>query len=185
MRETGTNEKQHSPIKLALAAGLTVLFIVVVAVQVKTYSGDSTSGTHKPGATAQTEQNDDAKVGQAESPGDDKPVVQWPAVDLDECIAYDPFAAPAALDPKEQAQANRHDAEEARRRELELARQRAARAQALSDLKAAGVRAVIKGPGQSVAILGANTIRVGEEIHGHRVVAIDSHGIVLEPIADQ
>jgi hypothetical protein len=106
----GTGEKQQSSIKLALAAGLTVVFIVVVAIQVKTYSGDGTSSTHEPGVTAQAEQNDEATVGQAESSVDDKPVVQWPAVDLDECIAYDPFAAPAALDSKEREQVNLHDA---------------------------------------------------------------------------
>ncbi len=185
MRETRTGERQQSPIKLALAAGLSVVFIVVVVVQVKTYSGDGTSSTHEPAVAAQAEQNDDATAGQAESFVDDKPVAQWPTVDLDECIAHDPFAAPAGLALDEQEQASRHDAEDARRRELERERQRASQAQALSELKEAGVRAILKGPDHSMAILGTGIVRVGEEIHGHRVVAIDTHGIVLEPIADQ
>ena len=185
MLETGTGEKQQSPIKLALAVGLTVVFLVVVAVQVKTYSGNVTSGTRQPRAAAHVKQDDDAPVEQDGYSSDDKRVVQWPSVDLGDCIAYDPFASPEDLNSKEHEQANLHDTEEAHRRELELARKRAVQAQALSDLKEAGVRAVIQGPGQNVAILGADTIRVGEEIHGHRVVAIDSHGIVLEPITDQ
>jgi hypothetical protein len=185
MRETRTGERQQSPIKLALAAGLSVVFIVVVVVQVKSYSGDATASTHESGVTAQAEQHDDAMVGEAESFVDDKPVVQWPTVDLDECIAHDPFAAPTGLAPNEQEQANRHDAEDVRRREAELARERALRTQAISELKEAGVRAILKGPDHSMAILGTGTIRVGEEIYGYRVVAIDTHGIVLEPITDQ
>ena len=69
--------------------------------------------------------------------------------------------------------------------ELELAQERAVRAKAISDLKEAGVRAILKGPNHHMAIVGTDTVRVGEEIHGHRVVAIDSHGIVLQPITDQ
>lgn len=185
MRDTGTGEKRQSPIKLALAVGLTVVFLVVVVVQVKTYSGNATSGTPQPRAAVHAKQNDKAMLEQDESSSNEKRVVQWPAVDLDDCIAYDPFAAPEDLDSKQHEQADMNDAEEARRRELELERRRAVQAQALSNLKEAGVRAVIQGPGQSVAILGADTIRVGQEVHGHRVVAIDSHGILLEPIADQ
>ena len=186
MSEKKTREKQQSPFKLALAVGLTVVFIVVVVIQVKTYSGDASAGTREAVADAglQGKRKDEATISLGETPGKERRIAEWPAVDIEECVEYDPFALPAEFEPKQQRQSEKGDAEAARQRELELARKQAVREEAISRLKEAGVRAIFQGPDGRTALVGEDTIRVGQEIQGHRVVAIDTRGIVLEPITD-
>lgn len=186
MREKNENNPRQNPVKLALAVGLTIVFIVVVAVQVKTYSGDatgSTSSTAPQGPMSRPGQGNQAH-GKGNASQDTNTTIPWPKVELADCTRHDPFATPDSFVVKKVTAAERTSSEDARRRELELARQRAAREQTLSKLKETGVRAIFKGPSQSVAILGDDTIRVGQEIYGYRVVAIEDNGIILEPISD-
>jgi len=182
----GEKSNRQSRTKVALAVGLTVVFIVVIVVQVRTYSGDAgvPSGI---GAQEQTARPDVADTSARPRPNPaslDTPerAAPWPKVELADCTRHDPFATPDGFIPKQEDLTEKTDSDEARQLEAEMAQKRAAQERAISELMEAGVNAILKGPDHSTAILGTYSLQVGQEIHGHRVVAIEPHGIVLEPI---
>lgn len=188
MPEANRNNNRHSRAKPALAAGLTIAFLVVVVVQVRSYSGDGDVQATVKAPTQESTVNNDASRARPRANSDDANalarVVPWPEVELADCTGHDPFATPSGFLPKQEAPAQKVDAPEDRQREIELAQKRAAQQRAISELMEAGVNAIFKGPDDhSTAVVGTYTLEVGDEIHGHRVVAIEPQGIILEPLA--
>ncbi len=186
MRDTATNRSPQSRVKLALAVGLTVVVIVVVAVQVKSYSGDAAGTTvaASPGPQENPVGGSAPARGAVHRVGGELPLrrASWPEVDVSECTVYDPFATPEHFLPKPQVHAQPEETAEARQKEVEAAQKRAAQQRAISELMEAGVNAVLVGPDRTTALIGTQRLNVGDEIHGHRVVAIEAQGIVLEPM---
>ncbi|NLS93720.1 MAG: hypothetical protein GXX96_16290 [Planctomycetaceae bacterium] len=186
MRDIATNRSPQSCVKLALAIGLTVIFVIVVAVQVKTYSGDTAESTMAVSPAAQENpvgEGASASASLRHARGESSATrAPWPEVDVSECTVYDPFATPEYFLPKPQVHAQSEETAEARQKEIALAQKLAAQQRAISDLMEAGVNAVLVGPDRTMALIGTQQLEVGDELHGHRVVAIEAQGIVLEPL---
>ncbi len=186
MSDGKADNKRPTPFKLVLAAVLTVIFVVVVVVQVRTYSGTE---------TASTENQLRATKVRSESEGNPAPVsarcttapsaktpAQWPEVDIAQCTAYDPFKAPEGFVSSQQQDTVRKASPETRQQQIEAAQRQTAQHRAIAELMKAGVNAVLVGADRTTAIVGTQQFQVGQQIHGHRVTAIDPRGIVLEPI---
>ena len=184
MYETETAEDNRSPAKLALAIGLTIVFVVVVAVQIGNYWRDAeATGNAKPNRSPTDRLNADlARLLRANRPIDSgrEPDGRWAEVRLSECTRYDPFATPDGFILKKKEPVQQVADGEALRREIEIAQKRAAQEQLLSSLRDAGVNAVFKGSERNAAIVGTQMVRVGEDLKGFRVLAIEPDGIVIE-----
>lgn len=116
----------------------------------------------------------------------------WPTPDLQAVIRYDPFALPAAFpqpkpkvvatSPIEQNGGELPDPEEQKKNlanalqqtELELER-----------MRLQGVQVIVTQQDQYVALIGGNTVRVGDEINGFKVIAIDPSGVKVERSVQQ
>jgi hypothetical protein len=48
-------------------------------------------------------------------------------------------------------------------------------------LKAKGIALIVRSQRGAVAMVGNRAVRVGDTLEGHRVVAIDSSGVLLAP----
>jgi hypothetical protein len=184
MRELDISQEDRSPVKLALAIGLSVVFVVVVAVQVRGYMRDAegTASAKTTGTTAgrpTTDPFERSRPGRLVAPSEE-PNGQWPESDLAECMKYDPFAMPSGFSSKIEKPVEKAVDGEALEREKEIARKRAEQERQIAKLRDAGVNAILKGSDESTAILGTQMVRVGEEINGFRVRAIESDGIVVE-----
>lgn len=177
-----------TPGKMALAAALTVVFVVVLIVQ---FGGTSETGearrpktaegnprpTPRPNRSAQTAQKSPSP------PVRQLPTRTWPTLERAEVLRYDPFALPAAFSlhqPTVAASQGKHD-DEAARRQKELKQKQARRDQIIARLQQEGVKAVFGGGSEAtVAVVGTKTIRVGDKLEGFRVLAIGPNGVVLE-----
>lgn len=114
-------------------------------------------------------------------------VGNWHSPQLASVVSYDPFALPAAFPkpptPEEAALAQSAAATSSEDAAEDAAEMAAARAQAESDLvqlKQMGVKAIIERDNKLVAIVGDKTVRVGDEIHGFRVIAIKGNDVWVE-----
>lgn len=106
------------------------------------------------------------------------PSPPWPTIPLAEAAAYDPFQPlarqPAATPPLAKGRAKTNTSQDS-------APRRARPDQLLAGLRKTGTTAVLRGPHGAEAIVGRRTIRVGDELDGFRVVAIEPDGVVLQP----
>ncbi len=113
-------------------------------------------------------------------PAGQPPSPPWPSFTLAEAAAYDPFqpfpAPPATAEPMPKAAAKTKPPQDS-------AQRKARHEQALAALRKTGTTAVLRGPQGALAILGRRVIRVGDEIDGFRVVAIEPDGVVVKPAA--
>jgi hypothetical protein len=114
-------------------------------------------------------------------------VANWHSPQLANVVAYDPFALPAAFPkpptPEEAALAQSAAAtssEDAAEKEAEIAAAREKAESDLAQLKQMGVKAIIERNNKWVAIVGDKTVRVGDEIHGFRVIAIEGNDVWVE-----
>jgi len=114
-------------------------------------------------------------------------VANWHSPQLANVVAYDPFALPDAFPkpptPEEAALAQSAAAtsnEDAAEKEAELAAAREKAESDLAQLKQMGVKAIIERNNKWVAIVGDKTVRVGDEIHGFRVIAIEGNDVWVE-----
>ncbi len=107
----------------------------------------------------------------------------WPNYDLDDVAAYDPFALPSGFPapqvaeirpPNEVSQSTAQ--EEPSEEDIEMT---------LQTLQAEGVKAIIRSGDEFVAVIGEQTVRVGDKIKGFRVVAIGNDGVTIEPEVPQ
>ena len=184
MHETETAGDNRSPARLALAIGLTILFVAVVAVQIGNYwrDAEATGSAKSNGSATDRLDADRSQLPRLNRPvaADKEPDGKSPEVQLSECIRYDPFATPDGFILKKETSVQQIADSEALQREIEIAKKRAAQEQVISSLRDAGVNAVFKGSQQSTAIIGTQMVRVGEDLKGFRVLAIEPDGIVIE-----
>ncbi len=100
-----------------------------------------------------------------------------------EVLRHDPFARPAAFSQQRAtvaASQGEHN-DEAAQRQKELKQKQARRDQIIARLRQEGVKAIFGGGSEgTIAVVGAETIRVGDKLEGFRVIAIGPDGVVLE-----
>ena len=190
-RPQAPSNRGTSPFKLVLAAVLAVVFVVVVAVQFGALSGADevgTTGSDRREARREPPRRTviDANVPASPEPAKARrPAPQWPALGLADVLEYDPFAVPAAfldLQRADKARQRERQTETAARRE-ELMRRQAEQKRILDALRQEGVKAVVGSPRHGhAAIVGSQTVRVGDLLSGFRVTAVEPDGVVLEPL---
>jgi hypothetical protein len=111
---------------------------------------------------------------------------QWKSPALDEIVRYDPFALPAAFPQPAVAMppgVKGSDVVVAADTETDVEAQAQAIAgvQAkLAELQQRGVRVIIQGKKQATAVIGDRTVRVGDDVDGFTVKAIQADGVVVE-----
>ncbi len=173
----------HGRVKLALAGILTVVFVVVVVVQL---GGPTDRGGAVPQAGAKAppgppaDQNAAraAPRAAAKAAADAPPPPPWPAPSLEDALRHDPFAAPATLQTAPSAAAAK-PSEDARREAA--AKRKAELDQALARLRQEGVKVVVgSGERGNAAIVGTRVVRVGDDLNGFRVIAVEPSGIQIE-----
>lgn len=181
-----------TPGKLALIAVLAGVLVVVVAVQFG--GGSSVRQTcrpeeHKtPAATApaHTARGDVQPSTRAQA--EQNASHQWPRSELNEVLSYDPFAAPSDFfdHPNSASSTGQHKLEDGPSAQRQrLARKRAEQDQFLAQLQKSGVKAVVAAAGGRAALVGAETVRLGDVLGGFRVIAIEADGVVLERLSDE
>ena len=184
MHDSETAGDDRSPVKLAAAIGLTVVFVAVVAVQIRNFWPDAEAAGGTESYASATGRTDADRAGfprlNRMVADEAEPAAKWPQVLLSDCTRYDPFATPDGFVLKKEVRVQEEVDGEALRREIEIAKKRADQERAISSLRDAGVNAVFNGAQQSSAIIGLRTVRVGEEVEGFRVLAIEPDGIVIE-----
>lgn len=111
------------------------------------------------------------------SPAPAPALPSWPKVSGEAAAAYDPFALPDWL-ARKIAETQRLKEEQQSQPD---AGQQASMA-AVTALKDRGASALLRGEnGFAAAVVGNRVVKVGDEIEGFRVVAIDPDGLLLEP----
>lgn len=121
------------------------------------------------------------------------PVEDWPTVPLHETLAHNPFATPASLIPKVPiseselipfAQVPPKEVDDLLPVDPDQLRAHRERVRAIRELMTTGASMVMTtGDGTRVAVVNGRTIRIGDTIHGMRVTAITSEGVVLEAVS--
>ncbi len=103
----------------------------------------------------------------------------WPEISLAEARKYDPFFMPAvdatANQKSRESQLTDAMKQKAMQEQAELRRQ------ALDTLQEKGVGVVLQSGDELVAIIGSDTVRIGDVIDGFKVVDIGPDGVKLEP----
>lgn len=171
-----------TPGKKVLIAVLAVVFVVVIAVQFggsfgakQTPEGEPDREGRRPGPNGEVAAHP-AQPSQTRGKGHDT-VRPWPLFELADVADYDPFAAPKPVadrppDPPEKT--------------VDDAAEQAERDRLLEQLREEGVQAVVgSAVGGNAAVIGSQTVRVGDVLGRFRVVAIESDGVVLEPLATE
>ena len=178
-----------SPFKLALAAVLTAVFVVVVIVQ---FGGAAdTDGAAPPTDTkAPRGRRSGQKAGAGTTqPGPepetaDRSPSRWSAPALADVLKHDPFATPEAFRNRPDsapADVSADRQKKALAREQELARKRAEQDRTLAELRQQGVRAVLGTDRHgNVAVVGSRAVRVGDDLDGFRVIAVEPQGVELQ-----
>jgi hypothetical protein len=110
----------------------------------------------------------------------------WKPPDLASVIAYDPFALPARFPqpslrgskPATTSENVKHDTDVANRALEQMQQQ-------LDQMRQMGVQVILNGQDQYVALIGDQTIRVGDEINGFTVTEITPAGVRVERKIDK
>lgn len=181
-----------TPGKLILIGVLAVILVAVLYIQ---FGGSSSAAPRKsrPSTASRTtgarralsaravkpEQGDEVKEEEAPALVD---AAAWKEPNLATVIAYDPFALPTRFpQPQVVAKGAAKSGPEGGKptidptaRALEESRQR------LEEMRQLGVKVILKEDSQYVALVGDQTIRVGDEINGFTVTAITPSGVRVE-----
>lgn len=182
MTEARSNSKPAvTPRQWAIIGLLAVVLVGVIWLQLggsEQSEGRSGPPSARPADTAPPGHTLTTGSG-AEVPGKpaETPSPPWPNIPLSEAAAYDPFA-PFAAPPASQRAS---PAGPKTKPSQDSAQRKARNEQALAALRKTGTTAVLRGPHGAMAILGRRVIRVGDEIDGFRVVAIEPDGVVVTP----
>jgi hypothetical protein len=115
---------------------------------------------------------------------------RWKSPPLVEVVSYDPFAVPAAFPKAEVSdptQPNQNLVATAAAEDQKKLIDAVARLQMqLEQIKQRGVQVIVKERDQYVAMVGDQTVRVGDELgNGFRVTRIDQSGVHIERKATQ
>ncbi|MHC4403472.1 MAG: hypothetical protein ACYTG0_27765 [Planctomycetota bacterium] len=177
-----------TPRQLALVAVLSAIFVVVLIVQFGGGS-DADGAVQRPKLE---EESDPTASADEESRGRSHASAvatasgsvarPWPTLPPHDVLAYDPFAIPPtflAPDRAVDAATGRENGEEGSFREAQ--RRQEEQRQALHRLRQAGVKAIVGGgDGRAAALIGSQTVRVGDSIEGLRVIAVEPDGLVVQ-----
>lgn len=180
-----------SPVKLASAAVLAVVFVVVLVVQLG--GASDTEGTVKQQEAKERRVRAPRQTGAPQAVSQSprrhprrRDTPRWPVLPAADMLAHDPFAVPATFFDQESSAVKRPQRDAANGPAGQLAammQKQAELEQALAGLEQEGVKAVISdGRNGHVAVLGSQTVHVGDLLDGFRVVAIERDGVVLEPM---
>jgi hypothetical protein len=109
---------------------------------------------------------------------------RWKSPNLADVVDYDPFALPKAFPQPRFADADATKAEgliaaaedDKRKFADELAKQQ----MEWQELKQRGVHVIVRQHDQYVAVIGDQTVHVGDEVNGYTVTGIDSQGVHVE-----
>ncbi len=183
-----------SPRQLALVAILAVIFVVVLIVQFGGSSGaeeaawdENTAGAEAPRPPRET----GAPAAQTPAPAAQRRAGArpWPTLSLQDVLSYDPFATPPAFSAESEAAGAGSSsplAADAANRQDEEAQKQAERERVLARLRQEGVKAILGSRDKGrVAVVGSQTIHVGDVLDGFRVIAVEPDGLVLELPAAQ
>jgi hypothetical protein len=178
-----------TPGKLALIGVLAVVLVIVIYIQYGDQLKSKAASTAPAStATAPRSKSTKSKTAKADDVADADFTLRkstgsratWQAPELGSVVAYDPFALPASFPQPRQgeaatalAQTEAQKTQDASVQQAALAAERTQLQAALTSLKQQGVQAVITKGNQSVAIIGGQEVRVGDEYQGFTVVAID------------
>lgn len=110
---------------------------------------------------------------------------RWKSPNLTEVVDYDPFALPLAFPQPQTVEANGANAknliaEAAEDDKQKLAELVAQQQMEWQELKQRGVHVIVRQHDEYVAVIGDQTVHVGEEILGYTVTRIDSQGVHVE-----
>jgi len=178
----------HSLWKIALAVALTLTFVVVLIVQFGGGSCDKKScrpqntETDRAKTSRRKKIDDVAGESLAEVQAVEQSTPCWPTLDPTDVLRHDPFTVPATFSRGLASEATTPESgKDSSRRREELMRKRAQREQALAKLRQEGIKAVLGGnANENVAVIGSRIVRVGDELDGFRITAIETDGVVLE-----
>lgn len=182
-----------TPGKLTLIGVLAVVLVAVLYIQFGGSDSAADARARKPrparpaGAGRAAAVNADDKKPRAETKEDAarRPVddAAWKLPDLTTVIAHDPFALPSrfpqarpqdsTLVANAEAKTAKQDADTAART-LEQMNQR------LEEMRQLGVKVILKQKDHYVALVGDQTIHVGDEINGFTVTEITPSGVRVE-----
>ena len=178
-----------TPGKLALIGVLAVILIAVLYLQFgRSGAGQATSRTAPRKRPESKAVQPATPVAAPTMPGQVprkkmRNMNRWTPPELAAVIRYDPFALPAAFprprrveEPGALADVATGQSDPAAE-QVALEQQRAQMQQRLEELRHQGVRVIVKGRDEYVAVVGDQEIRVGDQIQGFTVVAIDSDGV--------
>ena len=190
MPELPEQTQTTSPAKLALVGVLGVIFVVVLIVQ---FGGVSGAEQTEPAANdTDGRRPSSPAAAQPRSAGAGRATVErvarrWPVLDAADVLRWDPFSFPPV--PSEQVPDNEAPAPQPEpidptcEKPDEAARQRAARERELAAIQQQGVTAVIGSRRKGhLAIVGSETVEVGDHIGAFLVVAIEPDGVVLQEL---
>ena len=163
-----------TPGKLAMIAGLAVLLVIVLVVQLQPSGpaapGEKISARPKPRGGSNAVTTNAAAVTTKRA--------KWPVLSRDEVQQHNPFHVSALLAPTT-SRADADQAGDARTAEAEDDEAARLREELLAELRGNGVNLIVLSEDGQVAKIGEKRIRVGDIIRGFRVVQIAADGIEL------
>lgn len=178
-----------TPAKGALVAGLLLLLAVIWGPQILSFDGGASAPSSKitaqstGKASRRSPSGTSAKKGTALStvtPAVSSSKREIPVIGASEAGAYDPFRvpswSPAAAMIAQRSTGQENDSSFLTEEELE---------QRASSLRQAGVAMVLVSSTGRIAKIGDQTVQVGDEIDGFRVMKITAEGVVLQPNASR
>jgi len=187
-RETETSRPVATPRQWTVVAGLAIVLVAVLLVQFTDIFGSEAA--EPKDASKHAAQPPEPERGAREVPGTSRSTGEprapkpWPRFSPEEVLRFDPFALPSQVAEREgsreeTSKVNPEHGEDPRREEL--LRMRAARAEALQELRLEGVKAVVGSRRDGhAAVIGSQVVRVGDMLDGFRVVRIDPEGVIVE-----
>lgn len=110
---------------------------------------------------------------------------RWKSPNLADVVDYDPFALPLAFPQPQTVEANGANSTNLIAAANENEKQRLAEALAQQqmewqELKQRGVHVIVRQHDEYVAVIGDQTVHVGDEVMGYTVTGIDSQGVHVE-----
>ena len=170
--------------KLALIAVLAVMLITVIIVQLPDSSDTSELALRRPTpSNPQQSIQEESKLGGSRSSTtvaeqQPSPPPMWPELPLDRIIAFDPFAAPDWLTAaRKERDQDGHLSEKTQRR--------ARKAEVLELLRKQGTTIVVISSEEKRAVIGEQSVRIGDHLEGFQIIDITKQGVVLSEIEGQ
>lgn len=179
-----------------------VLALVLVVVLYLQYGSTGSEPTTTPSAYKPRQPVVEAPADQPQQAANDKKMQQatngarvvvaavvdeakWKSPKLSDVVDYDPFALPLAFPQPQTVEANGANAkdliaEAAEDDKQKLAEILAQQQMEWQELKQRGVHVIVRQHDEYVAVIGDQTVHVGEEILGYTVTRIDSQGVHVE-----